>query len=70
MANEEYYSMNHLDIAMMDNSMKPWMSYENIDAIVMAGTPECLTWVDIPALETLWEGTRHVAIPEMMGCTR
>lgn len=26
--------------AMMDNSVKPWMEYENIDAIIFAGTPE------------------------------
>ena len=40
MADDRFFSLRHLDISMMDNSMKPWMSYDNIDAIVMAGTPE------------------------------
>lgn len=40
MTTDDFFLMKHIDISMMDNSMKPWLSYENIDLIVMAGTPE------------------------------
>lgn len=35
--NEWWY---YIKSGMMDNSVKPWMEYDNIDAIIFAGTPE------------------------------
>lgn len=40
MAESEDSITTRIKTAMKDNSIKPWQSYENIDAIVFAGTPE------------------------------